>query len=126
MAGEGEPQAKVLRGSFYAGRIVKLRLGARSGVVEAAGSGRRIPFEWPLVRLIGAEKFDDLRVGMEVGFDVSWTSRGLRVSAIKVFSEPQPERPGVDPEGELNLGSSGHEGPESGEPPRNPQSDARE
>lgn len=85
MAEENDFQLQTVRDSFYVGRIVKLRRGSRSGVIEALGSGRRIPFEWPLVRLIGAEKLDDLAVGMEVGFDVSWTSRGLKVSAIKVF-----------------------------------------
>lgn len=81
-----ETGAPVLLGKFYRGRIVKLRPGTQSGVLEAEGSGRRIPFEWPLVRLLGAEKFDALHVGMVVGFDVGWTSRGLRVSLIRVFA----------------------------------------
>lgn len=96
----------VLLHNYYRGRIVNLRPGRQTGVIKAVGSGRFIPFEWPFVQLIGADKFDALQVGMEVGFDVSWTSRGLRVSVIRVFggenNEPAPtsaeavERPGPE------------------------------
>jgi hypothetical protein len=29
-------------------------------------------------------RFEDLRDGLDVGFDVSWTSKGLRVSDIRI------------------------------------------
>ncbi|MCX8072676.1 MAG: hypothetical protein N3C12_09515 [Candidatus Binatia bacterium] len=97
MVDEEQRESSALRGKFYRGRIVKLRPGYRAGVVEAVASGRRIPFEWPLVRVIGAEKFEDLELGMEVGFDMGWTSKGLRVSVIKVFRDSEhdgtPEEP---------------------------------
>jgi hypothetical protein len=84
MAAEHD-EGRALLGKFYRGRVVKLRRGSQSGVIESCASGRQFVFEWPLVRLLGAEKFDVLQLGMEVGFDVSWTSRGLRVSTIRVF-----------------------------------------
>jgi hypothetical protein len=90
MAAEQENQLGLL-GKFYRGRVVKLRRGTQSGVIESCSSGRQFVFEWPLVRLLGAEKFDALQVGMEVGFDVSWTSRGLRVSMIRVFPPLEPQ-----------------------------------
>ncbi len=114
MAEESGARDSVVREGFYAGRIVKLRRGSRSGVVEALGSGRHIPFEWPLVRILGAQRLEELVVGMEVGFDVSWTSRGLRVSAIKVFSPSQggqaagapiPESAAVEKGGALSEAS---------------------
>jgi len=30
-------------------------------------------------------RIDGLREGMSVGFDVGWTSRGLRVTVIRVY-----------------------------------------
>jgi hypothetical protein len=86
MGSSSDQWAEGLRDNFYVGRIVKLRPGPKAGVVESLSTGRRIPFEWPLVRVIGADNYDSLRPGMEVGFDVSWTSKGLRVSVLKVFA----------------------------------------
>ncbi len=69
---------------FYAGIISKLFPGAGMGIV-LADSGREIPFAAAHVVVTGeAKRFDDLRPGMRVGFDVGWTSRGLRVTTLHV------------------------------------------
>jgi hypothetical protein len=69
---------------FYRGRILKISRGAERGTIRSA-SGRNIAFLFPHVTLIGPhQSFSDLREGLEVGFDVSWTSKGLRVSVIRI------------------------------------------
>lgn len=40
----------------------------------------------PFVEILQGRSFQDLREGMEVGFDVGWTSSGLRVTKIKIES----------------------------------------
>ncbi|HZP45461.1 MAG TPA: hypothetical protein VFB15_07415 [Candidatus Binataceae bacterium] len=73
---------------FYRGLIVRLDRARARGVIRS-NSGREIPFQFPFVTVIGAPLggrapgLDRLRQGDEVGFDVGWTSRGLRVTAIK-------------------------------------------
>ena len=70
---------------FYRGTIQKLHRGAERGVIRTA-SGREVPFTFAHVTMIGPHRrFEELREGLEVGYDVSWTSKGLRVSAIRVF-----------------------------------------
>jgi cold shock CspA family protein len=69
---------------YYRGTVQKLQRGAEHGQILAA-SGREIPFTFAHVTMVGTHRrFEDLREGMEVGFDVSWTSRGLRVSVIRI------------------------------------------
>ncbi|MFI5366022.1 MAG: hypothetical protein ACHQ4J_10390 [Candidatus Binatia bacterium] len=69
---------------FYRGTILKLARGAQRGTIRSA-SGRNIPFIFPYVTMIGPHRhIDDLREGLEVGYDVSWTSHGLRVSVIRI------------------------------------------
>jgi len=69
---------------FYRGTILKLSRGAQRGTLRSA-SGRNIPFIFAHLVMVGPHRqFTDLREGLEVGFDVSWTSRGLRVSVIRV------------------------------------------
>lgn len=69
---------------FYVGTIRKLFLGSQTGIVRSE-SGREIAFIWLHVEKLGRVRyFDDLREGMSVGFDVGWTSRGLRVTTMRV------------------------------------------
>jgi hypothetical protein len=71
------------------------------GVVRAE-SGREIPFSFEFVVLLGeAKKPADLKEGQEVGYDLGWTSKGLRVTKIKVYPvpAPAPENPGSEGEG---------------------------
>jgi hypothetical protein len=69
-------------GRFYRGTILKLFHGSRSGVVRSI-KGREHPFAFPHVVMLGQlRRFEDLREGMAVGFDVGRTSKGLRVTVL--------------------------------------------
>jgi cold shock CspA family protein len=70
---------------FYVGTIVRVNYAQGTGVLRSA-SGREIRFVAPFVELLGGRRFRDLVEGMEVGFDVGWTSKGLRVTRIKIVS----------------------------------------
>jgi hypothetical protein len=73
---------------FYPGLIVFLDRVRGRGVIRSH-SGREIRFEFPFVSVVGAELggrapgIDLLHQGDRVGFDVGWTSKGLRVTRIK-------------------------------------------
>ena len=73
---------------FYPGLIVFLDRVRGRGVIRS-GSGREIRFEFPFVSVAGAPiggrapGLDLLHQGEAVGFDVGWTSKGLRVTKIK-------------------------------------------
>jgi hypothetical protein len=77
-----------LVGNFYSGLIVFLDRVRGRGTIRS-WSGREIPFEFPFVSVIGAPLGGRLagiqliRQGDMVGFDVGWTSKGLRVTRIK-------------------------------------------
>jgi hypothetical protein len=78
------PDVANLLDKFYRGTVLKVSRGAERGTVRSA-SGRNIPFIFQHVTLVGPhQSFADLSEGMEVGFDVSWTSKGLRVSVIRI------------------------------------------
>jgi hypothetical protein len=69
---------------FYHGTVVKLYRGGERGRIRTA-SGREIPFTFMHVTMLGPHRaFADLHEGMTVGYDVSWTSKGLRVSVIRI------------------------------------------
>ncbi len=81
--GETEPAAPT-RDAYYRGRVIKLFRGGQRGVIRGL-SGRDLPFAFAYVTMMGPHRrFEDLREGLEVGYDVSWTSRGLRVSVIRI------------------------------------------
>lgn len=73
---------------FYPGVIVFLDRARGRGVIRSH-SGREIRFEFPFVGVAGAALggrtpgIDLLQQGDTVGFDVGWTSKGLRVTTIK-------------------------------------------
>jgi len=71
---------------FYHGVVGKIFWSNGSGVIRSA-SGKDIPFVFPYVTLIGVPRQDIhfLREGMRVGFDVGWTSKGLRATVIKIY-----------------------------------------
>jgi len=83
-------------GNFYRGMILKLDRARGRGVVRAH-SGREIHFEFPFVQVIGASiggkmpGIEFLRQGDVIGFDVGWTSKGLRVTTIRPL--PAAEEP---------------------------------
>ncbi|MGE0824537.1 MAG: hypothetical protein AB7P18_20790 [Candidatus Binatia bacterium] len=72
--------------NFYHGVISKIFWNNQTGVVRS-DRGKDIPFVFAFVTLLGAPRQDInfLRPGMRVGFDVGWTSKGLRVSTIKIY-----------------------------------------
>jgi hypothetical protein len=73
---------------FYPGHIVFLDRVRGRGAIRSYG-GRELRFEFPFVTVVGAAiggrfpGIDLLRQGDRAGFDVGWTSRGLRVTKIK-------------------------------------------
>jgi hypothetical protein len=75
-------------GGFYPGLIVSLDRARGRGVIRSH-SGREIRFEFPFVSVVGAALggrapgINLLYQGDRVGFDVGWTSKGLRVTTIK-------------------------------------------
>ena len=78
--------------------ILKLDRARGRGVVRSH-SGKEIPFEFPFVAVAGARiggtmpGIDLIREGDIVGFDVGWTSKGLRVTTIHprtADEEPNP------------------------------------
>ncbi len=74
--------------NFYRGTIVRLDRGRGRGVLRSQ-SGREIRFQFPYVEVVGAPlggNFPGINLvnqGDEVGFDVGWTSHGLRVTKLK-------------------------------------------
>ncbi len=79
-----EIEADLTPQRYYRGTIVKLQEGSQRGVIRSA-SGRLIPFSFLFLTMAGTEhKLSDLRLGMEVGYDVSHTAHGLRVSVIRI------------------------------------------
>ena len=90
--------------NFYPGMIMRLDRFRGRGVVRSH-SGKEIPFEFPFVAVVGAgiggpmPGIELLSEGASVGFDVGWTSRGLRVTVIRPktpsvgSNEPAPESP---------------------------------
>jgi hypothetical protein len=71
---------------YYRGTITRVYYGSESGTLTSEASHREYQFKFPTVQIIGPiPRIDGLRVGMSVGFDVGWTSRGLRVTVIRVY-----------------------------------------
>jgi hypothetical protein len=74
-------------GNFYPGMILKLDRSRGRGIVRSH-SGKEVLFEFPFVSIVGAEiggampGIDLIGEGDIIGFDVGWTSKGLRVTTI--------------------------------------------
>ena len=90
-AGDGErspagaSQPDVPEDRFYHGTILRVYPGRRSGFLRT-GNGREVVFAMPDVEILGTTHgFAALREGMYVGFDLGWTSRGMRVTRIRVY-----------------------------------------
>jgi hypothetical protein len=69
---------------YYRGTLLQFARGTGRGVVRSARTGREVPFELMHVVVLGASPGErlELHEGMEVGYDVGWTSRGLRVTKL--------------------------------------------
>jgi hypothetical protein len=82
-------------GNFYRGVVCKLHRSPERGKVRTA-SGREIPFTFAHVTMVGVHRrFEELHEGMEVGYDLGWTAKGLRVHAIWI-----PDDAGTRPQSE--------------------------
>jgi hypothetical protein len=79
--GSREPLAP--RDRYYRGVIRRSTTAAGRTLVSSASE---YLFKYPFVQIVGpVPRVDGLREGMEVGFDVGWTSRGLRVTVIRAY-----------------------------------------
>ncbi|MGH7830942.1 MAG: hypothetical protein ACREP8_12265 [Candidatus Binatia bacterium] len=79
--GDGRRQGDL----FHHGTISKLFPSNNMGLVRTE-NGREVPFSFTLVILVGQVKNpNDLKEGQEVGYDIGWTSSGLRVTKIKTY-----------------------------------------
>lgn len=80
------------RGDFYhQGVITKLFPSNNTGVVRTE-SGRELTFSYELVILCGDVKSPlELKVGEPVGYDLGWTSNGLRITKLKTYRTPPDE-----------------------------------
>ncbi len=74
--------------NFYHGIVTKIFSSNDTGVIKS-DSGKEVPFTFAFVTLIGAPRHDIryLCEGMRVGFDVGWTSKGLRATVIKIYED---------------------------------------
>jgi len=85
-ADETDAPSEIGRDRFYRGRIVRVYYGSETGTLVSEETGREYRFRWPFVDIVGpVPRIDGLREGMRVGFDLGWTSQGLRVTLIRVF-----------------------------------------
>ncbi len=93
-----EFDAERFPGNFYRGMILRLDRARGRGAVRSH-QGREVSFEFPFVQVAGAPLggrfpgIDFLREGDSVGFDVGWTSSGLRVTLIKPARDPRGAAP---------------------------------
>lgn len=77
------------RGDFYhQGVVTKLFPSNNIGIVRTE-SGRELTFSYELVVMCGEKSTPlDLKVGESIGYDLGWTSSGLRITKIKTYPEP--------------------------------------
>ncbi|MBI4488911.1 MAG: hypothetical protein HY694_07475 [Deltaproteobacteria bacterium] len=78
-------ETKEIRDLFHHGVISKLFPSNNMGLVRTE-SGRDTPFSFQFVILLGEVKNpNELKEGRAVGYDLGWTSSGLRVTKIKTY-----------------------------------------
>ncbi len=81
---EQDEQTKPPTDLYHHGVISKLFPSNNLGVVRTE-SGREVQFAYDLVLVTGeVTKPTELKEGMKVGYDLGWTSKGLRITKIKV------------------------------------------
>jgi hypothetical protein len=97
-ADESDPLASTRGDFFHQGAITKLFPSNNTGVVRTE-SGRELTFSYDLVILCGEAKSPlDLKVGEPVGYDLGWTSNGLRITKLKTYPKPvgETDHPGSE------------------------------
>jgi len=78
---------------FYHGTILRLSPRKKLGSVRTS-SGRELSFSYELVDMFGpVTNPRELREGLVVGYDMSWTSHGLKVTKIKTYRRGGDGRP---------------------------------
>jgi hypothetical protein len=90
MANEPQEKDQLLsdRGDHYhQGVVTKLFPSNNTGVVRTE-SGRELTFSYDLVIMCGGKAPLDLTVGELIGYDLGWTSAGLRITKIKTYPSP--------------------------------------
>jgi hypothetical protein len=92
MASHDKDPLTSARGDFYhQGVITKLFPSNNTGVVRTE-SGRELTFSYELVILCGEAKSPlELKVGEPVGYDLGWTSNGLRITKLKTYSKTRDD-----------------------------------
>jgi hypothetical protein len=82
---EKDPLASPRGDYYHQGVITKLFPSNNTGVVRTE-SGRELTFSYELVILSGEARSPlELQVGEPVGYDLGWTSSGLRVTKIRTY-----------------------------------------
>jgi len=85
---------------FHQGTITKLFPSNNTGVVRTE-HGRELTFSYDLVIMTGEAKSPlDLHVGEQVGYDLGWTSGGLRITKIKTYPKTDAPAAPSDSEGQ--------------------------
>ena len=80
------PSDTPLEERYYRGVIARVYYGSESGTLVSDATGREYHFKYSFVEIVGPiPRIDGLREGMSVGFDLGWTSRGERVTVIRVY-----------------------------------------
>jgi len=107
MAQSDEPERGGEKGDlFHHGVISKLFSSNNMGMVRTE-SGREVPFSFQFVILVGeVNKPSELKEGQAVGYDLGWTSSGLRITKIKTYPEKPLEPTGTSSEGEGGQGQN--------------------
>lgn len=69
---------------FSKGRVVKYFPQSRYGFIKDR-RGKDLYFNVDELRFSGEKGREWLKEGIEVGYDVAWTSKGLHISKIKIY-----------------------------------------
>ncbi len=69
---------------FSKGRLVKYFPQSRYGFIKDR-RGKDVYFNVDELRFVGEKGREALKEGIEVGYDVAWTSKGLHISKIKIY-----------------------------------------
>ncbi len=96
----GVPMPEEQPDLYYHGIIRRLSPRKGTGVVRTA-SGRDVRFSYQMVLVSGSVKSPKgLREGMVVGYDLGWTSHGLRVVKMRTYPQRDwaPGGRGRDPD----------------------------
>ena len=78
---------------FPRGKIIKYFPQGGYGFVKDA-HGRDIYFHIDEVHLLGGKKKSEIKEGIEVGYDLTQTSRGLHITRLKIYDQEDNEDDG--------------------------------